>query len=49
MKRKITFFVSEDVSFKEVKGKHNYQGVEESSRKRKEYEKNFSKFCLQIL
>ncbi len=45
MKRKISFFVSEEDSFKEVKGKHNYQGVEQYWKKRKECEKNLSKFC----
>ncbi len=47
MKRKNTFFVDKESSLKDVKAKHNYQIVEECWKNRKkEYEKNLSKFCL---
>ena len=46
MKRKNTFFVDKENSPKDVKAQHNYQIIEEYWKKRKkECEKNLSKFC----
>ena len=46
MKRKNAFFINKEISPKDLKTKHNYQVVEEYWKKRKkECEKNFSKFC----
>lgn len=46
MKRKPTFFKNKDNNLEDFKAKHNYQRVEEYWRKRrKECEKNLSKFC----
>ena len=46
MKRKNTFFIKKDNVLENFKDQHNYQIVEEYWKKRKkECEKNFSKFC----
>ena len=46
MKRKNTFFVDKEIGLKDIKAKHNYQIKEEYWKKRrKECEKNLSKFC----
>ena len=46
MKRKNTFIVDKENCLKDVKAKHNYQIVAEYWKKRKkECEKNLSKFC----
>ena len=46
MERKNTFFVDKEIGLKDVKAKHNYQIIKEYCKKRKkEYEKNLSKFC----
>ncbi len=46
MKRKIRFYLTKENNLNEVKVKHNYQIVEEYWKKRKkECEKNLSKFC----
>lgn len=46
MKRKHTFIINNDNNLEEFKAKHNYQIIKEYSRKRKkECEKNLSKFC----
>ena len=46
MKRKHTFFKNKDNNLEDFKPKHNYQIVEEYwSKRRKECEKNLSKFC----
>ena len=46
MKRKNNFFINKENNLKEVEEKHNYQIVEEYwKRRKKECEKNLSKFC----
>ena len=46
MKRKNAFFINKENNQEDFKAKHNYQIVEEYWRKRrKECEKNLSKFC----
>ncbi len=45
MKIKNTFFINKENIQKDFKPKHNYQVVEEYWKRRKEYEKNLSKFC----
>ena len=46
MKRKNTFFINKDNNLEDFKGKHNYQIDEEYwSKRKKECEKNLSKFC----
>ena len=46
MKRKNTIIVDNENGLKDVKARHNYQIVEEYWKKRKkECEKNLSKFC----
>ena len=46
MKRKNTFFVDKENGLKDLKEKHNYQIIGEYWKKRKkECEKNLSKFC----
>ena len=46
MKRKRNFFINKDNNLEDSKVKHNYQILEEYwSKRRKECEKNLSKFC----
>ena len=46
MKRKPTFFKNKDNNLEDFKAKHNYQIMEEYlGKRRKECEKNLSKFC----
>ena len=46
MKRKNTFLINKENNQEDFKAKHNYQIVEEYwMKRRKECEKNLSKFC----
>ena len=46
MNRKNAFFIEKENSLKDGKAKHNYQIVEEYwTKRKKECEKNLSKFC----